>query len=390
MAESTEQALIRVIRQQMGDDRVDLSFLSSLSEEEATKLYALARSQDLVQFVGSAVGKDGTFGNDELKKTLLTSTMMLVRRFTLQEYELQSVRRVLDGAAIAYIPLKGAVLCTLYPIPWLRSRGDLDILVHEADIERASLVLTDGLGYTKEGTGSHDVSFRSKSGIHVELHFSLLEENRIGRAEKPLLQVWDHAKPDGGCGWQMTDEMAYYYHMAHAAKHITNGGCGMRPFIDTWVLNHKVDANRERREALLAQGGLLAFARASERLAEVWLGDAAHDKVTRALDDYVVRGGVYGNLENQAAVKRTQYKSRFGVAMRHIFLPYTALAMRFPRLKKRPWLMPAYEVWRWVLTLTEHRVENGARKWRANRTLSEERVEDVTQLLHELKLDIGQ
>ena len=388
MTDLTEQALIQIIRRQLGDESTDISFLSSLSAAEATRLYTLARSQDLVQFVGNAVGKHGDFGDDALKKAVLNDTIMLARRFTLQEYELESIRRALDEAAIAYIPLKGAVLCALYPISWLRSRGDLDILVHEENVEHASQVLTDVLGYKKEKISSHDITFCSKSRVNVELHFSLLEENRIGQADKPLLQVWEQVQPDTGCGFCMTDEMTYYYHMAHTAKHILNGGCGIRPFIDIWLLNHRITFSRERREALLSQGGLLTFAHAAEHLAEVWFGHAEHDQITQALDAYVIRGGVYGSLENHTAVNRAKYKTGFSAALHHIIPPYSTMVRNYPQLKKRPWLMPAYEVWRWIAAIMEHRVGNGARKLKANRTLSDERADGVTRLLHELELEM--
>ena len=58
------------------------------------------------------------------------------------------------------------------------------------------------------------------------------------------------------------------------AKHfVSTGGCGIRPFLDIWVLNHKIDFNREKREKLLSDGGLDVFAKQAELLSEVWFGN---------------------------------------------------------------------------------------------------------------------
>ena len=38
------------------------------------------------------------------------------------------------------------------------------------------------------------------------------------------------------------------------AKHFENGGCGVRPFIDLWILNHRRPFDRAKRESLLRDG----------------------------------------------------------------------------------------------------------------------------------------
>ncbi|MFX7845188.1 nucleotidyltransferase family protein, partial [Acinetobacter baumannii] len=80
------------------------------------------------------------------------------------------------------------------------------------------------------------------SGQHIELHFNLIEDHRIKGASAILNRVWDAAVPCGGWTYQyeMPDELFYFYHIAHMAKHVENGGCGIRPFLDIWVLMHYV------------------------------------------------------------------------------------------------------------------------------------------------------
>ena len=54
----------------------------------------------------------------------------------------------------------------------------------------------------------------------------------------------------------MTDEMFYFYHIAHMAKHFEEGGCGIRPFIDLWTLDNIKDVDHDKRDELLSRGNL--------------------------------------------------------------------------------------------------------------------------------------
>ena len=62
------------------------------------------------------------------------------------EREFVRTCNLLEAAGLSYMPLKGAVIRSLYPEPWLRTSGDIDILVKDAD--RAAAVLTEN-GYIK-------------------------------------------------------------------------------------------------------------------------------------------------------------------------------------------------------------------------------------------------
>ena len=73
-----------------------------------------------------------------------------------------------------------------------------------------------------------------------------------------LKNVWQSAflqKKKEHC-YEMTDEMFYFYHIAHMAKHFEEGGCGIRPFIDLWTLDNIKDVDHDKRDELLSQGNL--------------------------------------------------------------------------------------------------------------------------------------
>ena len=57
----------------------------------------------------------------------------------------------------------------------MRTSCDIDILVREQDIDTAAQAIGEKLGYRYESKNYHDISLKSESGVHLELHFSLKE-----------------------------------------------------------------------------------------------------------------------------------------------------------------------------------------------------------------------
>lgn len=103
----------------------------------------------------------------------------------------------------------------------------------------------------------------------------------------------------------MPDEYFYFYHIAHMAKHfVGTGGCGIRPFLDIWILNNRINFDREKRANLLSDGELDVFAKQAELLAEIWFGTAEHTEITKQMEEYILRGGVYGTNENRITVQQ--------------------------------------------------------------------------------------
>lgn len=359
-----------------------------LSREELEKLYELSKSHDLAHIVGNSLIKNGLVSDPELKAGFKKQIMTAVYRYEKLQYELTRLKDVLNEAKIPFIPLKGSVIRKFYPEPWLRTSCDIDVLVKEKDIERASELLTERMSYKKERKGSHDVSLFSESGIHLELHYSLIEEKRIENAELLLQSVWDHAAAVSDTyEYILSDEMFYYYHIVHMAKHfVETGGCGIRPFLDVWVLNHRIDFDREKREKLLSDGGLDVFAKQAELLSEVWFGNAEHTEITRQMEEYILRGGVYGTTTNRVAVQQQKQGGKMKYALSKIFIPYDVIKFHYPILQKHKWLTPIMEVRRWGKLVFCGHLKRTVKELKYNSTISEDAAAETRTLLKNVGL----
>ena len=283
------------------------------------------------------------------EKSILTA----IYRYQRLNYEYERTLRVLAEEKIAFMPLKGSVMRRYYPEAWMRTSCDADILVHKEDLDRAVAALEERLSYVAAERGTHDIALDTPNGSHIELHFDLIEEGRANEAIEILSKVWENATPSPTCAYfyEMSDAFFYLYHVAHMAKHFETGGCGIRPFIDLMILDRLPSADREGRDKLLSEAGLLKFAEAARRLSELWLGEGDADELTVSLEEFILSGGVYGTTQNRVAIQQKKRGGRFGYLISRIFVPTSKLKRYYPVLERHPWLMPFMQVRRWFMLL---------------------------------------
>lgn len=359
-----------------------------LSDEELADLYRLSKSHDLAHLVGDALIKNELIPKDGIRAKFEKQIILSVYRYERIHHELMRVKAAFSEAEIPFLPLKGSVIRQYYPEPWMRTSCDIDILVPERSLGRAAAVLTAKLSYREDEKGSHDIGFFSESGVHLELHYSLMEEKRIGTAEKVLQSVWNSVSPvAGSTEYMLSDEMYYYYHIAHMAKHFADGGCGVRPFLDIWILNHRVPYDREKRNALLKKGGLSAFAKEAENLSEVWFGDAGYTGISGQMEQYLLGGGVYGNTENRVAVQQVRKGGKFRYALSRIWLPYDVLKFHYPSLEGKRFLLPVYEMRRWGKLLFRGGAGRSVKELKLNSATTGEEQIQTREMLRKLGLD---
>lgn len=349
-----QEILLALIRNVICGETLDDNLISACTPEMLEDVYELAIKHDLPHLVGQALSKTAAPASDALAKCK-KAAMGAFMRYVQQNHEYNRVCAVLEEAKIPFIPLKGSVLRDYYPEAWMRTSCDADILVKEEILDTATALLVEKLGYTAGGKSDHDVTLRAASGFLLELHYDTIQERyEVNGCREVLASIWEHAAPkeQGKNHLWLTDEMFYFYHMAHMAKHFAVGGCGVRAFLDIWIMNHRMDFDREKRYALLAEGGLLQFAKAAESLSECWFSGAEPAEMDVALSDYILRASLYGDKANRAALGQAKNGGKLKyVLTQRVFMPYSYLKDEYPVLKKHKWLTPWYQVVRWFRML---------------------------------------
>lgn len=276
-----------------------------------------------------------------------------IYRYEKTQYEYENLCAAFEKQAIPFLPLKGSVIRRYYPEAWMRTSCDIDILLQRADLDSAISYLIDHHNYVVKERATHDVSLLSPAGITLELHFDLVEEGRAQNAIDVLNAVWEKValRENSKFCYEMQEDYFYFYHIAHMAKHFENGGCGIRPFIDLWILDNVAKVDRLSCDKLLQKGDLLKFANVSRKLSEIWLECKEPDERSLQMQDYLMHGGVYGSTDNRVAFQQRKRGGRIGYLLSRIFVPYAKLKRYYPILENHKWLMPAMQIRRWFMLL---------------------------------------
>ncbi len=357
------------------------------SAEACEKLYTISNSHDLAHFVGYAINKLGIKVPEAYKNKFLQEQMVAVYRYEGQNYELGRACDALEKAGVKHVPLKGSVIRAFYPEPWLRTSCDIDILVDEKDLPVAINAITEACsGRVEDTTVYHDVSIFTDSNVHIELHFRLhgYQEAHNEMFEK----TWENALPVKGFTFkhEFTDEFLFAHIVEHMASHFFSGGSGVKPFMDLWVLRQNLHIDQTKLDALLDMSTLTKFYQSVVSLSEAWFGDGKHDELTAELANFILKGGVYGTLEQKVAVSQFQNGGKFCNLMRRIFFPYKMMILRYPSLKKCPPLYPVYIVIRWFAVLFGKYRKQAFKEFKEIFGGSVEQQERVAKLIKTLEL----
>lgn len=276
-----------------------------------------------------------------------------------QAVELDNIKQAFESAGVRILPLKGSIIKQLYPQTDMRTMSDIDALIDPQNAQRAREIM-ESLGYSCEhfGYDVHDVYFKQPV-MNVEIHRAL-----FGVEGKEFAEIfadpWEMCEHDGAVYSLAPDEF-FAYILAHALKHIEEGGTGIRTVMDVWVCAHS-DMEIDAKKALdvLAPSGRADDARALIALGEVWFGAGEYDEATSALQSYILSSGTYGTIANLAANK-IRKSGKAGYICGLIFPSFEKMRQHYPALNKAPVLLPLFWAVRLVTKPFINRRQNAAK-----------------------------
>ena len=383
----TIQILFALLRSAVCGTKLTESERESYSLEMAHDLLNISSRHDLSHLLAHGLNQNGFVLESDLgiDKYLLEAVYLCEQIKC--EYEL--ICLALEKSEIPFIPLKGSVIRKYYPEEWMRMSCDIDILVHREDLGDAVLYLTENHKYVEKGRSAHDISLYSPNGIHVELHYDLIEEGRANNAIDVLKYIWSNVSlhNDSKYRYEMSDPYFYFYHIAHIAKHFETGGCGIRPFLDLLILDRMDNVDQLARDNLLTQGGLLQFAETCRNLSQVWFGGREPEDILIQMQDFILHGGVYGTLDNYIVLQQTKCGGKWGYILSRVFVPFAICKVYYPILEKFPWLMPLMQIRRWFKLLNPDVAKRAKRELAMNRNFAKTKADEMNAFLGDIGLN---
>lgn len=385
MEKESTKLLFSLLRSALCNTKLSEEDKTALSKEQIEKLLALAEKHDVSHLLAWALKQNGLLARKDGDKEKLI--LKAIYRCEKLKYALSELSEVLEKEGIPYIPLKGSVLRSYYPEEWMRTSCDIDVLVHEEDLNRAAEAIINTLQYQTDGKRHyHDLSLFSPNGVHLELHHNIQEN--MENIDSLLLRVWEHAYreyPDG-FKYRQTPEFFMFHHIAHMSYHFVGGGCGIRPFVDLYILQNKMEFDDATVRVYCRQCGIEKFYEQVRYLSDVWFGEKEHTELSQKMERYVLSGGVYGTLANRISAQQGKKGGKFGYALSRIFLPYDSLKYSYPILTKHKWLYPAMQVRRWCRLIFYGRLRRSMNELRVNAKLTKDQSQNIQAFLGELGL----
>ena len=270
--------------------------------------------------------------------------------------EQQRVLAALSAAQIPVLQVKGSAIRALYPRPEFRQMSDIDLIFRQEDLLRARELLC-GLGYQVKPSRHPDLldaELILPPFMGVELHGSLIGPFELYAEYYQTTDVWASAVEDPALPgvYHLRTEDEYIYQLVHFLKHYESEGIGIRQVMDLYVCGQAWGGSMD--EAYLAgeyrKIGITEKRVQLEQLARYCFGEASARPGTAVLQmqQDCIRSGAYGSAEMwrvreiQAQQKKGGRLWKVRYFLQRLFPPLRYLRVRYPRLRKAPWLYPFY------------------------------------------------
>ena len=228
-----------------------------------------------------------------------------------QDSYIKKISMLFSEHEIDYILLKGAYLRQFYVQSNLRTMGDIDILIHSTDLQKAKeLLQTNSFIYVDSHEYEHTFKIEN---IKLELHTALFDMNRSTEYIKMNLDPWENVKTTPlSHQFEMDIITNFTYLIFHSAKHVYAQGAGLRFFYDIFVLytHKKGELDKKQLELKLTALHLDTFTHYISKMLAQWFDtndfylNDCDENTYEEFEKYILNGGIFGHEENQASTAK--------------------------------------------------------------------------------------
>ena len=337
-----------------------------LADADLKQLLIMARKHSVASMVCMALEKTAIFANadEATKKHWIDAKNKAIRKNMLLDAERHQLEKEFAEHGIWYMPLKGSILKDWYPKFGMREMADNDILF-DASKRKEVKAIFQGRGYTvKEYNKSNHDEYEKPPIYNFEMHVELYHKIYDTFNEK-YADVKQRLIPDAEVPYRLhfTPEDFYVFVIAHAYKHYSSSGTGIRTLADIYIVNQKLGGtmNWEYVDSELRGLGIFSYERESRELAQKLFGiaelptEANLSEAEQQMLAYYLGASTYGTIENRTLNQMQKLQPDGGAITAHTKRKYL-LSRIFPgrewckacapTVYKYPVLLPFFWVWR--------------------------------------------
>lgn len=289
--------------------------------------------------------------------------------------QMRQLAAELDSHGIDCIYFKGFVVRDYYPVPELRTFGDVDFVIRKADREKSDALMKT-LGYEPRDTWEPAYSYL-KGTEYYEIHTDVMEVDVSDKADytEYYSHIWEHTQPANVVNlphaMEFTPEFHFLYLLTHIAKHISGSGAGIRMYLDiAFFVRHFGDTlDWQWITGELEKLCLADFANVAFQAVENWFdvacpiaSDPTDEEIMADFLEFTMVGGVYGYVGRDKSLiflkqqnRNEAEVSKVKTLLLHAFPPVRSLENRYTYLQKAPVLLPVA----WIQRLADSRSQWG-------------------------------
>lgn len=361
--EKTSEFLIYLMACSLQGTKPEEALLANIDMEA---LLRLAKAHSVSAMVCMALEQTDAFQHaaETTRLKWLDAKNKAIRKNMLLDAERHQLEKEFAEHGIWYMPLKGSILKDWYPKFGMREMADNDILFDPAGRKQVREIFQNRSYKTVSfGKGNHDV-YEKAPIYNFEMHVSLFPGTY-----KELTEQYENVKerllPVDGTAYQFafTPEDFYVFVLAHAHKHYSHSGTGIRTLADIYIVNQKLGGtmNWEYVDSELRGLGIFSYERESRELAQKLFGiaelptKANLSEAEQQMLAYYLGASTYGTIENRTLNQMQKLQPDGGAITAHTKRKYL-LSRIFPgrewckacapTVYKYPVLLPFFWVWR--------------------------------------------
>lgn len=361
------------------------------------KLIQLAHIHNVLGILGYMTLKHPICPDENLRKYLRQICLNTISVYTNRANKMHALIQQMNQKGIDHILMKGYVVREYYPVPELRTFGDIDFVIRQKDREKTHALMLE-LGFQPK-TDWEPVYSYVRDDEFYEIHSEIMEVDISDKADyiEYFRRMWDYAQLKEDHTYHFTPEFHFLYLIAHIAKHVQSAGAGARMYLDIAVFlqhfNNILDWNLIQRELRVLK--LDVFADTVLTAVEEWFGvpcpfehQTPGQDVMNEFRDFTMEAGIFGKHNRETAVntlkRESDKQSRFRTLVNRAFPPAETIKTRYTYLQDKPWLLPA--AWVHRLIKTKDRLGAHAHEARVLLTADEGEIQRLQSIMKNIGL----
>lgn len=331
-----------------------------------TKLIKLAKIHSVMGILGFMVMSYPDESNSQVADFMKKQCLRTITLISQRSESMKQLIGKMNSKKIDHLLFKGHIIKDYYPVPELRTFGDIDFLIRCEDRQKSDeLMMQQGF---ERKTDWEPVFSYQRANEYYEIHTDVMEVDVSDKANYKdyFKQIWEHAHLTDGHTYELSPEFHFLYLLTHIAKHISGSGAGIRMYMDiaVFIQHFGNELDWKYIQAELEKLAFSDFANMVLTVVNVYFGvdmpiilNEIDAQVIEDFMEFTMSGGTFGFVGRDSGLislkkqeRNKESVSRVSAFANRLFPSAASIENRYTYLQGRHWLLPIAWVHRFFRT----------------------------------------